>query len=104
STGANDLTLDAGQNLVLADATISLTGGTTVTVQRTSATADILAINNSGAGSLSLNLTDGGLQTGSTSRLTNAGALENIASLTGSGALTIASTGGGNNVTINGAN
>lgn len=70
-----------------------LFGDTSPLFANNSASADTLAINNSGAGSLSLNLTDGGLSTASTSRLTNAGVLENITGLTVLGVSTVNSSG-----------
>ena len=50
---------------------------------------------NDGTGVANLNLIDGDFLTATTTRLTNAGALLNIASLTGSGALTVSSTASG---------
>ena len=49
-----------------------------------------------------LNATTGTLQTNSTTRVDNSGNLVNIGNITGTGAITIASTGAGNDVIING--
>ena len=51
----------------------------------------------------SVNSTGGALQTNSTTRIDNAGNAVNIGNITGSGAMTIASVGAGNDITIDGA-
>lgn len=84
--------------------TIDDAGGTNAAlteagIDRSSAVLEAFNIQNSGAGSLNLNLLDGGLQTATVMRLTNSGALQNIASISGSASLSIA-TSGTNNVSI----
>jgi hypothetical protein len=51
-----------------------------------------------------VNSTTGTIQTNSTTRVDNSGNLVNIGNITGSGPITIASVGAGNNVTVDGAN
>jgi hypothetical protein len=111
SGGSANLTLDAAGNLVLADATISLSN-TTTTLTANTASTDFLALNNSSSGSLNLTLTDGGLYTGGTAagnqRLTNGGALQNITGYSqSSGNFAISGTGtfstGTGTVSLNGA-
>ncbi|MBT9168548.1 MAG: hypothetical protein DDT19_01895 [Syntrophomonadaceae bacterium] len=76
-------------SLTLSGATpLTLPGISPVTIARNTTTADILAIDNLGTGTLSLNLVDGGLRTAGTERLTNAGALTNIIGITSSGTIT----------------
>ncbi|MGH7928908.1 MAG: hypothetical protein ACREQV_14060, partial [Candidatus Binatia bacterium] len=74
-------------------------GGTTtylaVTASGTSVTGTVSATG-------SLNSSDGGVQTNGTTRVDNGGNLVNIGNLTASGAITIASTGAGNDVVVDG--
>ncbi len=53
------------------------------------------------SGSGNINTTGGGLQTNSTTRIDNSGNLTNIGDLTATGAITINSTGAGNDITLN---
>ncbi|MBT9169391.1 MAG: hypothetical protein DDT19_02750 [Syntrophomonadaceae bacterium] len=76
-------------SLTLSGATpLTLSGISPMTIARNTTIADILAIDNLGTGTLSLNLVDGGLRTAGTERLTNAGALTNIIGITSSGTIT----------------
>jgi fibronectin-binding autotransporter adhesin len=97
SGGSGDLTLDSATNvLVLLDATIQRVASGTTTIDLRDAANTRLDLNNSLAGALSLNLSDGELLTAGTSRLTNGGALQNITGLSSSGTITLSSlnTGG----------
>jgi hypothetical protein len=55
------------------------------------------------SGSGNINTTGGAVQTNSVTRVDNSGNLTNIGNLTATGAITIASTGAGNDIIINGA-
>ncbi len=63
-----------------------------------------LSVTGTTTASGNLNTTAGALQTNSTTRIDNSGNLANIGNITGSGAITIASIGVGNNITVDGAN
>ena len=97
SGGSSNITLDsAGNVLLIADPTIRRTASGTTTLDLNDALGTGLTITNSGLGSANLNIAEGVIQTGGTTRLTNAGALQNITGLTiSSGGANI--TGGINN-------
>ncbi len=102
SGGAGNLTFDSGSNILgiaANDTTLQRSAAGTFTIDLANNTVNTLAIDNSTAGSTNLNLVDGALQTNSVTRLTNAGALQNITGLTiASGGATIA---GGASITGN---
>ncbi len=68
-------------DLTIADTNVPLTGAS-LTLEFNNASDRTLTINNAGAGATLLNLSDGELLTNGTSRLTNAGALQNITGYT----------------------
>lgn len=81
STGSNDLALNSGSGILTLGAT-SLQTSDSLTLNLSKAVDSSLVLQNSGAGVASLNLSDGVLQTAGVTRLTNAGALQNITGLT----------------------
>ncbi|MEO7364653.1 MAG: tail fiber domain-containing protein [Candidatus Saccharimonadales bacterium] len=80
TTGANDLTLASGSNIIVISATTLKSGN--LTHDLNGAGANVLAITNSGTGTADLNLAKGGLQIAGTTVLTSGKALQNIAGLT----------------------
>jgi fibronectin-binding autotransporter adhesin len=81
SGGSGDLTLtSASGTTVLSSSTLRVNSGLAVDLNNASDTT--LTLQNGGAGVANINLGDGGLQTAGTTRLTNAGALQNITGLT----------------------
>jgi hypothetical protein len=62
-----------------------------------------LSVTGTATSSGNINTTGGALQTNGTSRIDNSGNAVNIGNITGSGAMTIASIGAGNDITIDGA-
>ncbi len=84
-TSSAGLTINSGNNTISIGATntaIQRIASGTLTFDLNDAGATTFAIDNSAAGAASINLVDGGLQTAGTSRLTNAGVLQNITGLT----------------------
>lgn len=81
SGGSGNLILNAASGLAVLGAT-TLQTTDSLLLDLSKATDTALSLQNSGTGSTNLNLIDGGLQTGGTLRLTNAGALQNITGLT----------------------
>jgi hypothetical protein len=87
-------------DITIADTNIPFSGGSS-TFDLTQASTSTLSLLNSTASQVAnLDLSDGSLLTGGTTRLTNSGALTNIASLTGSGALSITTTGNANALSL----
>ncbi len=90
SGGVGDLTLDSASNTLLLaanDTTLQRIAAGTYTIDLKDTATTALTLTNSGAGIADLNIGEGALQTNGTSRLTNTGALQNITSLTLSGAI-----------------
>jgi hypothetical protein len=81
SGSGGDLSLSSATGLVVLSAT-TLQATDSVGLDLTSALDTTFAVQNSGAGVAHLNITEGGLQTAGTLRLTNAGVLQNITGLT----------------------
>jgi len=92
STSTGDLTLDAGSNLVISDATVQFNNTTQVFDIYSASGATTLQIKNSDATQVAnLDLVDGSLYTNGTQRIDNSGNLVNIGTIA-SGAITITST------------
>src|SRR4029078_2702503 len=69
-------------NITIADTNIPFSGGSTTFDLSTNATNTLTLLNSNGSNTADLNLSDGSLQTGGTTRLDNAGALSNITGFT----------------------
>jgi hypothetical protein len=84
SGGSGDLTLNSGSGtLKFGTSTLQRVGSGTTTIDLSDTLATSLKLTNTGvAGVADLNLDDGSLKTIGTTRLTNAGALQNITGLT----------------------
>ncbi len=74
-------------DLTVSDTNVFFTGGNTVLDITGAATRTLSLLNSTVAQIANLDLSDGSLFTGGTSRLTNAGVLENITGITSSGAI-----------------
>jgi excisionase family DNA binding protein len=97
SGGSGGLTLDSANNiLTVADSTIRRTAAGTTTFDLNDLATTTLTVTNSGVGTANLNVAEGNVQTGGTTRLTNTGALQNITTVTTTADVTTGGTFVGN--------
>lgn len=81
SGGGGNISLDSASNILLIaanDTTFRRIAAGNYNIELNDSASTTLVINNTGAGSANLNLADGFLSTAGTTRLTNAGALQNV--------------------------
>jgi hypothetical protein len=110
NSSSPEITLDATRGAVtIRDAATPL-GANLLEVQNNgggttyfAATASGISTTGTTTSSGNINTTGGGLQTNSLTRVDNSGNLTNIGNITGTAAITIASAGAGNDITIDGA-
>ncbi len=104
------ITLDATRGALTVRDNATPIGTNLLQVQSTGGATTYFAVSSTGVNATgtatisgNINTTGGTVQTNSTNRIDNSGNLVNIGNITGTGAVTIASAGSGNDVIVNGA-
>jgi hypothetical protein len=99
-----ELTVDASRGAVTIRDAATPIGANLLEVQSNNGSSTYFAVGASGVTAAgTINTVGGGLQTNTVTRVDNSGNLLNIGNLTASGALTISSTGAGNDIVLNAA-